>query len=318
MSIFNFFKNSKDDYELLVEFYEEYIKSCTLQPVIFGQMAYPNGEMDVFNNDVENKISYVSQYSRLMDVIRLGVIRDKKGNEINITLGQEYFLRFTLATWIISQLNSYDTLGMKIREAMYNGYTQLVYIVNIKILSSGRWFANGEVHLYKSNSDIVKYMFSNTLLIDEEKFFSDNPIQTYNTFNDTPKLLLMSMYQVTYMLMLYVPPIVDFKNGTSRGRIYADFWLKKMIASIIVSSDEWENLIQTDDNIERIENIRYYLWDENPLSKQIQFKFDIKLIKQDKWISLDYEYTINSAAAFGLINIDKLCDFILWNHNLQD
>lgn len=328
MSIFDFIRNhnsqknnydfSEDNYDLLVKFYEEYVKSCTLQPILFGQMAYPNGEMDVYNNDVRNKKSYISQYSRLMDAIRLGNIKDATGKEININLLQEYYLRFLLATWIMSQINSYDTLGMQIREAMDNGYTHLAYVVNMKVLSRGRWHADGEVYLHRTDSDAVKCCFNNVLLINEEKFYSKNPIQIYDTFDCTPNSLLTSFYQIVYMLMVEVPPIVDLKDRRSRGRFYADFWLKKMIAAIVVCSDEWQEVIHDEDNIEKIENIRYYLWNEDPFNKQIQFKFDIKLSRPNKWISLDYEYTISKAEVFGLRNINRLCQFVLWNHNLQN
>lgn len=306
-------------YELLVKFYKEYVKSCTLQPIIFAQMAFPNGEMDVLNsNYVENEANYITQFSRLIDVIRLGTIRDSLGKEMNITFGQELYLRFTLATWIISQLNSYDELGKNIRIAMHHGYTQLIYVVNLNVLYSGRWNAYGEVQLYKNNIEFEKLEFNNAIIIDEEIFNSSNPFQIYTTYNDTPKSLLTTFYHLVYKIVCQVPPLVDIKNNISRGRFYADFWLKKIIATIILNSEEWKTLIYNEDNIEEISDIEYYLWNESPLKKQIQMKFNIKLKNLNKWITLDYTYTIPNARFFCLEYIDRLCDVVLENHNLEN
>ena len=306
-------------YELLVEFYKEYIKSCTLQPIIFAQMAFPNGEMDVLNfNYVENEISYIAQFSRLIDVIRLGTIRDSLGKEINITFGQELYLRFTLATWIISQLNSYDELGKNIRTAMFHGYTQLIYVINLNVLYSGKWNAYGEVQLYKNNIEFGKLEFSNVIIIDEEIFSSSNPFQVYTTYNDTPKSLLTTFYNLVYKIVCHVPSLVDIKTNISRGRLYADFWLKKIMAYIILTSEEWKNLIYNEDNIEEISDVEYYLWNEDSLEKQIQMKFNIKLKILNKCITLDYNYTIPNARVFGLDYIDRLCNVVLENHNLEN
>lgn len=81
---------------------------------------------------------------------------------------------------------------------------------------------------------------------------------------------------------------------------------------------EWKTLIQSHTNIEAIDNIRYYLWNEKTLEKQIQFKFDIKLRKQNRWISLSYEYAIIDIEAFGISRNNELSQFVLENHNLED
>ena len=320
MGFWDFFadNNSQRNYNLLVSFYEKYVTSCTLQPTIFSQMAFPNGEMDVINSSyVENKNNYIAEFSRLIDVIRIGNIVDRFGNCKNITMGQEFFLRFTLATWIMSKLNSYDDLGKKIRMAMNLGYQQLFYIVDLEILFSGKWRARGSVHLYRSNFDAINFDFKDTIMIDESIFNSGDPLQVYTTFNDTPKELLTTMYQLTRLLLFGTPPLIELNHSSSRGEIYAEFWLKKMLASIILCSEEWDEYIHDDDNIEEIRNVRYYLWDENPYIKQIQFKFDLKLQNMRQPISFDYEYSISSAEVFDLRHIDKICDIVLTNHNLD-
>lgn len=317
MGLFDFFnvQSNTVDYNKLVIFYEEYVKSCTLQPMIFPQMAC---NMDVNNsNYVSDKNNYIAQFNRLIDVIRLGVIRDQYGYEKNITMAQEFYLRFTLATWIMSKLNSYDHFGQQMREAMFRGYNQLVYSINLNIISYGSWEADGYVQLYKSDYDAIEIDFKDILYIDEELFNSRDPFQIYTTFNDTPKLLLTEFYYLTRMLLFTTKPLIEIKTQPTRGEVYADFWLKKIIAAIIMSSEEWKyNIFEDYDNIKEIQNIKCYLWNDDYLVKKIQFKFDLKLIN-NKTISLDYEYSIPTDKLFNTEYITRLANFVTTNHNLD-
>lgn len=307
-----------DDYDLLVEFYEEYVKSCTLQPTIFPQMAYPNGEMDVINSEyVKEKGNYLAQFNRLIDVIRLGNLYDVNGDCRNISMLQEFYLRFTLATWIMSKLNSYDDLGKKIRMAMSLGYQQMVYSVDLKMITEEAVNAEGKVILFKSDFDSVKFDFEGILMIDPFYFNSIDPFGVYTTFNDTPKELLSSFYQITRTLLFTVPPLIHLGDAPTRGQMYAEFWLKKMIATIIMSTEEWDKYIHDYDNIEEIKNVSYGLWDEEIYVKPIRFQFDIKLKNREEPISLDYEYSISLAARFDLEYITELCNIVLIDHNLD-
>ena len=90
------------------------------------------------------------------------------------------------------------------------------------------------------------------------------------------------------------------------------------MAYIILTSEEWKNLIYNEDNIEEISDVEYYLWNEDSLEKQIQMKFNIKLKILNKCITLDYNYTILNARVFGLDYIDRLCNVVLENHNLEN
>ena len=307
------------NYNILVSFYEKYIQSCTVQRFIFPQMAFRFGELDAIDSTfVEEGGIYISHYSRLIDAIRLGDIIDEYGNEINITPAQEYYLRFTLATWIMTKLNSYNSLCKQIKTAMSNGYEQLIFIVELKVVSPGKWLAAGRAFLYTYGYQPTSYDFSDTLFIDEDEFYSSNPFGVHSNFYNTPMPLLESFYQLTYMLLGTTPHLIEFNRTPRRAQLYANFWLKKMVATIIMASEEWKTLIQSHTNVEAIDNIRYYLWNEKTLEKQIQFKFDIKLRKQNRWISLSYEYTIVDIEAFGISRNNELSQFVLENHNLED
>lgn len=328
MSFFSFLNNTFDKkeedvkYELLVEFYKKYIQVCTLQPCIFPQIAYKYEEMDVIDSKyVKVKPPYISQYSRLIDAIRLGDVLDENGKWIDLNLAQEFHLRFGLASWIMSQLNSYNSLHQKIKNAILNGYKQLVFIVELQKVKDGEWFTNAAVTLYESDTNTVTYRFSTNLFIKEEIFYSSNSIGAFSeciTFFNTPIPLLNEVYQVTYMLMCTTPPLIYFKSKPRRTHGYADFWLKKTLATIITVSDEWEILIHSCKNIKKINNIKYYLHDEDFYEKRIQFKFDIELKVQREILHLDYEYYIPSAERFRTRFIRELSDFVLTYHNLQD
>lgn len=318
MGLFDFLnsKSNTVDYDKLVSFYEEYVKSCTLQPMIFPQMV---GNLDVFESEyVRDKDSYLAQFNRLIDVIRLGELRDPYGRPQGITMGQEFYLRFTLATWILSKLNSYDELGQQIRMSMDEGFRQLVFVVELHMTNSGPWIAEGTVHLFENNYTRQEFNFRDALVIDEEIYNSKDPFKVYTTFNDTPKRLLVTMFNITRMLLFTTKPLIEVKgNLPTRGEIYADFWLKKMVAAIIMSSEEWYMEIENDDNIKEITDIRCTLWDDVSIVKKIQFKFNVKLRNTGKVLNFDYEYTIPTDRFFNTEYIRALVNFVMENHNLD-
>lgn len=323
MGLFNFLTGNDEEFNTLVKYYEEYVKSCTLQPTIFPQMAYPLGGMDVFNSDyVLEKTSYIAQFNRLIDAIRFGDVKDKSGREIDINLMQEIYLRFTLASWIMSKLNSCNNLGSRIRTEMNKGYNQLLFSVNLQYFSENHWMVKCDVQLFKEDfditNDVIEINLNEIIFINKSVFDQQNPFKECTLFEDTPQKLLETFFILIRWLFFETPPLVKInKNRPTIGRVYADFWLKKMVVAIIMSSEEWDKYIFNLENIEEIRHISYYLCDDKYYTKQIQFKFSLKTRRFNDYIYFDYKYSIPSARAFNLKYINRLANFVSTNHNLS-
>lgn len=315
MGLFDFLGGKKDNYEDLVIYYEEYIKACVLQLNIFPQIAF-NG-LDVINGKVEQEDIYIEQFNRLIDAVRLGNIKDKNGNEKNLNLTQELYLRITLASWIMSKINSYDNLGKKIRNEMYLGYNQLIFAVNLKNVDFDIWAIDCCVQLFKTDSDVSEININSTFRMNREIFESQNPFAVYTYFENTPKELLKTFFDLTKLLCFETPLLTNVnRDNMSIGRLYADFWLKKMIVTLIMNSKEWDNNIKHINNIAGIYEIKYNLLDKGDYFKMIQFNFNLKTINSSN-IKFSHIYFIESAEVFGKKYINSLANFVSTNHNLS-
>lgn len=318
MGLFNFLSGDKDNYGKLVRYYEEYTKSCTLQPTIFPQSAYSfDHKMDVVNRQVRKKDSYIAQFNRLIDAVRLGDVKDQYGIEKQLSLVQEMYLRMITATWIISKLNSYDNLGKRIRNEINLGYEQLIFSVNYKIITKDSWKIDCCVQLFKTDSDVSEINVNGTVTIKEDTFNSEDPFKTYVIFENTPNDLLKAFHDLTRWLFFNTKSLTNVnQNNMTIGRVYADFWLKKMVVTIIISSEEWDYYIHNLQNIIRISNIEYKLVEGEDFRKNIEFKFNLKT-KNNSDVNFEYTYSIPSAETFGLRYIRSLANFVSTNHNLS-
>lgn len=332
MGLFDFLKNNgsisqkrnndyiNENFELLEFFYEEYVLACTTPPLIFPQYIYFNGEMDAINSSyVKNKVSYLAQFNRLIDVVRLASFQNTFGEELNTTFGQEYYIRFTLATMIMSNLNSNDEFGRNIKRAILYNFDQLYFRADIIVQQRELWYVEIRAIQFASNSEYIVYEHKQNLIVNANVFYSNHPFGVYTTFNETPKKLLDSMYQMTTDL-LRLEPFIDPKllSTGKRKYVYAEFWLKKMLATIIVSSYEWDNFIKNEDNIADIKNLQIKLLEDyNRLEHRITFKVDIKIKSTGQWITIEYEYRIPTDKFLEVEYIDRVEDTVLENHNLS-
>lgn len=309
-------ENYKNKSKILFDFYNINLCSCTLQPMIFPQAG--NNRFDIIDNKVceEKRNMYLSQFSRLVDSIVLLSIKDHNGIESSLTFGQEFYIRFTLASLLISHFNSYDKLGQEIRESMDLGYTSILFIAKIEMNEEkNRWFVQIDVDMHKNENKSITHIIRNYLNIDSELFMSEKSFYIYTTFDDTPKKLLTEFHDLLNSLMLTTSPLINPKYFPERSYCYADFWLKKHLATIILESEEW-NTIKSIDNIRYITNIRYYLWNEDPCTKTIQFRCDIHL-KNKKVLNIDYEVHFPLATIFGMEYVQKVCEFVLNYNSLE-